>query len=486
MNLTTQEKKVLLAVHDGASTPDSIASRSGLSRDTVFTAIERLKDKGLISVDETVYKIVELTDEGKKYKAGKLPEEELLEALRSGVNDVKTLSKQPWFKIGAVWLARLGVAKISNGRFDLLEDVDTLPTRRLLDYDGKKLGDIPADDQKLIKSRRAIFEIKDRKQITVSLTDEGEALVSKGLEIVDEVSDLTPELLKTGKWRNAVFRKYDVTAKTPPVFPGRRHFAVKAMDYIRQIWLEMGFKEMNGPIINTSFWNFDALFVPQDHPARELQDTFYISPDSGDLPDSSIVSRVKKAHEEGVSGSRGWNYAWSEEEARRLVLRTHTTVLSARTLAKLKQGDLPAKFFSVGRVFRNETLDWKHLFEFTQSEGIVVSEDANFRHLLGYLKQFLSKLGFDKVRFRPHYFPYTEMSVEPEVYHPVRKEWVELGGAGIFRPEVVEPLLGKDVPVLAWGLGVERLIVDKYGITDLRDIYKNDVSQLREIQEWWL
>ena len=158
--------------------------------------------------------------------------------------------------------------------------------------------------------------------------------------------------------------------------------------------------------------------------------------------------------------------------------------MSARTLAQLKKEDLPAKFFSVGPCFRNETLDWKHLAEFTQVEGIVVDPNANFRNHIAYLRIFFKKLGFEHARFRPAYFPYTEMSLEIEVYHPIHKQWIELGGSGIFRPEVVEPLLGEPVPVLAWGLGLPRMIIDYYQIADLRELHKNDLKQLREIKSW--
>ena len=165
-------------------------------------------------------------------------------------------------------------------------------------------------------------------------------------------------------------------------------------------------------------------------------------------------------------------------------MRTHTTVLSAKTLSRLKKEDWPAKFFAVGKCFRNETLDWSHLFEFNQTEGIVVDPDANFTHLLGYLKNFFIKLGFPMARFRPAYFPYTEPSIEIDVFHPVHKTWLELGGAGIFRPEVTEPLLGEPVPVLAWGPGFDRIMLEYYKITDIRDLYKNDLAQLRSIKEW--
>ena len=287
------------------------------------------------------------------------------------------------------------------------------------------------------------------------------------------IDKVTTEIIRSQSWKDGKFRRFDVIINVPKINPAKLHLVTQAINYIRKIWLELGFKEMTGPILDSSFWNFDALFVPQDHPAREMQDTFYLKQKLS-LPDKNLVNKVKSAHE------KGWKYKWNPELSKQLVLRTHTTSLSARTLAKLKQSDLPAKFFSVGKVFRNEVLDWSQLFEFQQSEGIVIDENVNFRHLLGYLREFFNKMGFERSRFRPGYFPYTEQTVECEVYHPIKKKWIELGGAGIFRPEVVTPLIGKDIPVLAWGLGVERIIVDYYNINDLRDLYNNDLKFLRE------
>ena len=241
----------------------------------------------------------------------------------------------------------------------------------------------------------------------------------------------------------------------------------------------MGFKEMRGNLIQTSFWNFDALFVPQDHPAREMQDTFFVA---GKKPIEmrEFIEKVKKSHEEN------WKYKWNLRDAEKLVLRTHTTVLSALTLANLKKENIPGKYFAVGKNFRNEAIDWSHLFELIQVEGIVVDEDANFRNLIGYLKEFFKKMGFEKIRVRPAYFPYTSCSAEIDVYHPIKKKWIELGGSGIFRPEVTKPLLGKEIPVLAWGLGLERNIMSYFDIKDIRELYKNDLKQLKEIKAWMM
>ena len=237
---------------------------------------------------------------------------------------------------------------------------------------------------------------------------------------------------------------------------------------------------MTGPMIDSECWVFDALFTPQDHPGREMQDTFFISKNLP-LPDAKVVKLIQQEHEQGIAGSTGWQYTWSQKKAQQAVLRTHTTSLSARTLTKLDLATLPAKYFAIGKVFRNETVDWSHGFEFYQTEGIVIDEKANLRHLLGYLKAFYAKMGFDKIKFVPSFFPYTEPSVEIQVWHPGKKKWLELGGAGIFRPEVSAALLGKPIPILAWGQGFDRIIMDAYGITDLREMYQNDLKRIRAI-----
>ncbi len=264
--------------------------------------------------------------------------------------------------------------------------------------------------------------------------------------------------------------EFDVNVPGQNAHMGKNHPVTLLSRKIKTIMSELGFQEMEGDIIESSFWNFDALFQPQDHPARELADTFYIKGDSPLPDDEELVARVRKAHEEG------WKYKWDPKEASRTVLRTHTTAVSARYVANIRD-KLPHKYFAIGRVFRNEATDYKHLAEFHQVEGIVAWEGATFTDLLGTLKEIYRKLGFEKIRFRPSFFPYTEPSVEIEVYFEERKQWMELGGAGIFRPEVSMPLAGV-YPVLAWGLSLERPLMLKLELNDIRELYKNDVDFL--------
>jgi len=299
-----------------------------------------------------------------------------------------------------------------------------------------------------LKGRKDIVEVEEQKVVRVKLTELGEKVSKMDLG-GDMIEALTPKILKGSGWKGKKFRRYDLTSPVPRIYGGKRHFVNQAKDYAKSIWLEMGFKEMSGNLVESGFWVFDSLFTAQDHPVREMQDTFYLKGLVAGIPErekkkvNCVLSNVQKAHEGGIDGSKGWQYKWEEEEAKRVLLRTHTTSLSARKLMELgksmKSGE-SHKFFALGKCFRNETVDWSHGFEFNQTEGIVVDENANFRQLLGYLKEFYKKMGYEKIRIRPAYFAYTEPSLEIDVYHPERKEWVELGGAGMFRPEVTIPM----------------------------------------------
>jgi phenylalanyl-tRNA synthetase alpha chain len=251
----------------------------------------------------------------------------------------------------------------------------------------------------------------------------------------------------------------------------------------------MGYQEISEDYVVPSLLNFDALYTPQDHPAREMHDTFFMEkPENVDLSEyGEIVNRIKQTHEDGwTTGSKGWNYDWSEEEAARNVLRTHTTAATVRRIHEIEinEEELPKKFFILGRNFRNETVDRHHLAEFYQTDGVVIGEDLNFRNLKGYISEFFEKMGYEKFRMIPSYYPYTEMSVEVQVYDEKEEEWIGLGGAGMFRPEVVKPMLGFEAKVLAWGLGIPRIAMGAADIDDIRELYRNDIKLLEETPRW--
>lgn len=493
-SLNPQERK-LLPILKSTQVLEEI--KTNLTRDELLRTVQLLENKKIITTSTRVDSIITNI-----YTKEFLPEIRFLKAIENKSLSLKEIKEKAEldnqeFSISIGELKKSGCITIKDvvgitkeGKEYLKNSLSSKKiepraskAQLMLRLLPKKYSELTKEEESIIedmKKRGVLIKIKEEKIVTVKLAELGKQVQKVRLE-TNLVETLTPQIIKN--YQNQKFRRYDIQAPVPKLYPGRRHFVNEAIQYARRIWLELGFKEMKGSHIQPSFWNFDALFVPQDHPAREMQDTFFLKNKAKSLP-KELVERVKKSHEQGVGKSTGWQYAWNEEEAKRLVLRTHTTSLSALTLASLTKKDLPAKYFTVGKCYRNETLDWSHLFEFNQTEGIVVDPDANFRHLLGYLKEFFKKMGYEKARFRPAYFPYTEMSVEIEVFHPLKKKWLELGGAGIFRPEVVYPLLKEDIPVLAWGPGFDRIILDYYHITDIRELYQNNIKQLREIKLW--
>jgi len=494
-SLSPNERKILPYIEE--KKVSEICKKSNLDKTSVLRALEYLQNKAIVSLSLQKKKIVEIGINGSLYKKKGLPERRLLNLLdKKRIIPLKEAQKESRlsndeFKASIGALKKKALIELKNEKVIFNANKEEISKKSLeevfleilpVEYDS--LSSEQLHTLKSLQNRRNIIQIKEKKIIEIEITELGKKIISSRIKSENLLEQITPEILKKdSSWKGKKFRRYDLTSPVSAIHGGKRHFVNQSIDYARKIWTDMGFKEMTGDLITSSFWNFDALFTAQDHPVRDMQDTFFINKKTP-LPDKKLIKAVKNSHEKGVDGSKGWQYNWDEEEAKKLVLRTHTTCLSAQTLAKLKKEDLPAKFFAVGKCFRNETVDWSHGFEFNQTEGIVVDKDANFKHLLGYLKQFFKKMGFEKIRMRPAYFPYTEPSVEIDIWIPEKKKWLELGGAGIFRPEVTVPLLGKNIPVLAWGPGFDRILVDYYKIKDLRELYKNDLTKLREMKFW--
>ncbi len=503
-SLHALERKVLPFLKQDSSL-EQLASASGLDKTSVLRALQWLRDKNLVELIFKEVKTAKPSDLGITYKDKGLPEQVVLKTLLENTSQTNTklefekalqlsnLSQQE-FQAAIGVLKKKGlifVSKTSEGLFlglidrdKALQSVESLAEFKVLQKLPVNLEFLSSEELEALKNlvnRKKIVVVETSKQVIVKPSQVCKTLAEQfSTGSVEEFVDITPEVLKTKQWKHKKLRVLNVTSPVPKLLFGKKHLIRQAEEFIRQIWLSMGFKEMKGSLIQPSFWNFDALFVPQDHPAREMQDTYY-------LPFTlkvkhPVVRAVKKAHEQGVAGSTGWRYRWSEKLASKPVLRTHTTVLSALTLKDLKLEELPAKFFAIGHVFRNETLDWKHLFDFIQVEGIVVDENANMKQLKSYLTIFYKMLGYEDVKIKPSYFPYTEPSAEVLVLH--KDEWLELGGCGILRPEVVQPLLGKPIPVLAWGLGLERAVLLKYNFKDVRQIYSQDIDFLRSLKAW--
>ena len=493
LELRENEQKTLLALEKlkGKAPVKQVVKVSGLAHAAVMRGVLSLTENNLIFVHEQKQTLISLSEEGNYHAKNGLPERRLLLSLtkiggESAVNSVVEDAglEKKFISVALGWLNRKGWATIKQGKLIILKTAPLGEDENLLELliENRKMvvEELSPDLQKsisLLKGRRLV-EIEEKTLRELELTTEGWNLVKKGITIQKEVSQLTPELIRSGKWKNLKLRRFDVTAPGPVIYPGKIHPVQQIIQQVKEIFLEMGFTEIRGDMIETAFWNFDALFQPQDHPARDMVDTFYLSqPNLGKLPKKTVVDAVAKTHENGwITGSRGWEYKWSKQEAKKLVLRTHTTAATIRYLTEHKEP--PVKVFSVDRVYRNEKLDYKHLAEFHQIEGIIMDRKVTLKDLMGTLKEFYKKLELEKVQFWPSYFPYTEPSLQSTVYVPELNNWVELCGMGIFRPEVLVPL-GINHPVLAWGGGLERLILLKLGLEDIRLLYKNDLGWIR-------
>ncbi len=465
--LTQNEKRLLgVLVHKKEADSQVLAGELRANPEAVVQWAHLAAGNGLVRLDRIVESAFVYTDEGKHYLADGLPETQVLRSIGEGTT-LAELQKVPAFKIGFGQLRKKGLVTVKDGTVTITPGATTEDTEAALKNPNA------ADPRTKDLMKRGIIQVSESVHHTVAITPAGEALARKGIDLREEVGTLTREQILSGAWKDANLRRYDITKLPKTVYPGKTHPYQRLIDEMRQILLEMGFTEIHGEIVQSAFWNFDALFQPQDHPAREMQDTFYLKEEA---PLPTGWERLRDMHEHGgETSSVGWGGKWNPKKAEQCVLRTHTTSLSIQHL--VSHPNPPVKAFCIGRVYRREAIDPTHTPEFEQLEGIVMDKGVSFRNLLGYLKEFYGRMGFEDVRFRPAYFPYTEPSVEPEIFVD-GLGWVEMGGAGIFREEVTAPW-GITYPVLAWGLGVSRVAMFKLGLKDLRLLYKSDIEWIR-------
>jgi phenylalanyl-tRNA synthetase alpha chain len=438
-----------------------------------------------------------LTEEGSEYLKNGLPEKQLLRFIGDG-KPMAEAAKFPNSLIALGWARKNGWIVIESGTVKLTDNgKKSLGEKNDIEkaIESVEKGDEIGDNiVKILTSRSLIEEVKQaapaekteqkekmsfwKRIMRLFSRKNGVETAGEPERLTGDIAQLTPEMLKTGGWKGRNFRKYDVGAPAPKFYPGKKQPYVQFIEQIRERLMGLGFQEMNGPVVENYFWNCDALFMPQDHPARGIHDVLLLkNPSSGSLPDENLVAKVKATHEGGwVTESKGWGGVWTREEAAKLIMRSQGTAVSARTM--YENGDKPAKFFMIDRTFRSDIIDAKHLTEFDQCEGIVVGENLTFKHLLGFLKEIAEIIGAKDVKFKPSYFPFTEPSVEMYVKYP-KFGWVEIGGAGLMRPEVLKPLGIEKSQVLAWGLGIGRLAMLKLGIDDIRTLYSDDLGWLR-------
>lgn len=409
-----------------------------------------------------------LTEEGRRYMEHGLPEANLAKMLDKPMPIEDARHKTENFSIALAWAKKRGWVKLDAGRLVLVKKPGQVPEQEGLKMvsEGKK----PSSQVLETLMKRRLVE------------EEREDAAKKAQRLVGrEISGLTPELIKTGLWKQARLRPYNVSAVGRRIFPGKRQPYNQFLDMVRYKLVSMGFKEMTGPTIELEFWNFDALFQAQNHPSRDWTQTYSLKcPKHGRLPGQKLVSQVKAAHENGwKTGSTGWGYEWDSQKAARLVPRAHDTAISPRYLSGHSgRIEIPGKYFSLVRCFRPDVIDATHGVEFNQLGGFVIDESLNLGDLLGLLKEFIQEItGFSQVRFKPDYFPFTEPSIEVSAKHP-EMGWMELAGAGIFREELTMPL-GIEQPVIAWGFGIDRLAMMRLNISDIRELFSRNLEWLR-------
>jgi len=450
------EKQIIKVLQsDPNLTEEKISQETKLSMDQIRRGVEWLRQKDLANVTDTTNLSYGLGKNGLDALKNGLPERRLVNLVKDGpktFDEVRSSLQGPDFNAAIAHAKKndwISIEKTETGsKISLKQEPTESQDEHVISLIDNAKKPSPESLKSLMERPDFIIQHEEKTK-SVSLTETG-----KNIDLEKLDSDAI-----------------DVEADVPHVHAARIHPLKDTINEIRETFVHLGFTEINGNLSQSSFWNFDALFTPQDHPARELQDTFYLKDlNAKQLATPTQIKNVSNAHK------KGWRYYWDIQEARKMVLRTHTTCVTIKHLADKKPDE--ARIFSLGRVFRNEKLSFKHLAEFNQVEGIVVGKHITLRDLMGIQKEFYRKIGLTKVKFWPTFFPYTEPSLQSMVYNEKLGKWIELFGMGIFRPEVTKPL-GITKPVLAWGGGIERIAMLKFGLDDVREFYNNNLSWLR-------
>lgn len=319
------------------------------------------------------------------------------------------------------------IVEEAKGRIDAAEDAATLDAVRV-EFMGKKgrLTDLLKGLGKLSAEERPAAGLKinvAKQAIQKAIGEKGDALKTAALN-----KQLAEEAI-------------DVTLPGRTELPGNAHPVNRTIERIETFFGELGFAVKSGPEIEDGFHNFDALNIPANHPARADHDTFYFNPD--------------------------------------MMLRTQTSGVQIRTMEAEKP---PLRIISPGRVYRND-YDQTHTPMFHQVEGLMVDRDVSFAHLKGILHDFLHHFFEEslQIRFRPSYFPFTEPSAEVDVMGK-NGQWLEVLGCGMVHPNVLKAVNidPEEFTGFAFGMGVERLTMLRYGVTDLRAFFENDLRFLKQ------
>lgn len=485
-SLSEIERKVLGNLLHCSSIKE-VATKSHLSVTETTTAIQLLEQRGITNYIKSETSFIELDKFGKEYQQTDLPEVQVIKQLKEKPKFLFEIPKELISSaMGELKKNQLveslketkGIKlKITSKALEFLKKNSQNP---LNEFKFKvKINNLSKTQKEIIlrfKQRKGFLRESKEKSFSFKLTPFGEKLskeFQKNYKNIQLLEILTSDMLKTKSYKDKEFRHYDISVPTTIPEIGRKHPMLEANEILSKVFIEMGFKEMSGPLVESAFWNMDSMWIPQDHPARDEQDTFYLK-DTCELP-KEYVNQVKEMHEKGIKKTHTSIGDFLEKISSKQLLRTHSTSTSFRTLHDLakkhKKGEnINGKYFYLANVFRNEAIDSTHLAEFYQGEGFIIGDNLSLADLMGFIKAYLAKLGFHNIKFKPTFNPYTEPSMEAHYYDKDIGKWYALINSGIFRSETLKPLGLENKTIIAWGFGASRLAAKLANKTSMRDI----------------
>lgn len=491
--LNKTEKALLIAISTSPQSLSEISAATAVEKTALLNAARKLFGYNLVKISNEITVKYKLSELGEKYVDKGLPELLLVEYLEKNqdlpyerLNEVYLEKNELSAAIGN--LKKNKVIDIINGKIKLNETkVSDILSREAILKSIQNGKDVEETEDLKDLVRRSILEKIEEVNERIEITKEGISVIKSGDFNKELVDKLTPDLIK--KWEGAKFREYDLLAHPPVPLSGKRNIAKQFISHMKDVLVAMGFKEMQSNYAESSFWNFDVMMFKQDHPDRDIQDTVYINATEPKIP-KDLLSKVKDVYEAGFEASKnsrsiGYRRVFDEKKSKVLIMRGHTTATTFRYIYEKisKNKNSPAKYFSLSKAFRNETMDQTHLPEFYQVEGIVYDDNLNISHLIGYIKEFYSRIGIDDIRLKPTYNPYTEPSLEIQAFSPKLNRWIEVGNSGVFRPETLEPF-GIRKNIVAWGFGFDRALLLRLGLGDMRVLYGAfaDIDLLRGVE----
>ncbi len=491
-SLNKNEKALLIEIEDSPKFISDIAKATGIDKVALLNSARKLLDYGLVKMITEASVRYTLTESGKTYLKSGLPEYIIAKelAINAGTtySTLKSLLKADELSAGIGQLKKAKIITESGSGFvidkkkaglidqknDILETVE-------------KEKDIGEDDNLRDLIKRKIIEKTLIQNEKIEINKDGKNVI-KSQKFSEQVVDkLTPAII--ADWKGKEFRRYSLEARPPLPLSGKKHITKQFISQIKDALVSMGFEEMQSSYVESAFWNFDVMMFKQDHPDRDIQDTVYVDDGSAGLP-AGLLDNVKSVYEKGfIRGkndkSIGYGRRFDPEKSKVIIMRGHTTATTFRYIYDKisKNKDSPVKYFSVSKVFRNETADASHLPEFYQIEGIVYDDGLTIASLISFIKEFYARIGINDIRLKPTYNPYTEPSLEIQAFSKSRGVWIEVGNSGVFRPETLQPF-GINKNIIAWGFGLERMLAAKLGISDIRSIYGafTDLDMLRNIE----